>query len=73
MTGHHDPLAQEIIRQDLTGGGTVVYQRGGVCVGAVALDRPLDIRAMQRIIDRGRQPTAAQLAGPAVELRDLAR
>jgi 3-phenylpropionate/trans-cinnamate dioxygenase ferredoxin reductase component len=75
MTGHYDPLAQEIIRGDLTGedGGTVVYQRDGLCVGAVALDRPLDIRAIQRIIDRGRRPTAAQLADPAVELRDLAR
>jgi len=75
MTGHYDPLAQEIIRGDLTGedGGTLVYHRDGLCVGAVTLDRPLDIRAIQRIIDRGRRPTAAQLADPAVELRDLAR
>lgn len=75
MTGHYDPLAEEIIRGDLTdeGGGTVVYRRDGLCIGAVALDRPLDIRAVQRIIDRGRRPTRAQLADPAVELRDLAR
>jgi 3-phenylpropionate/trans-cinnamate dioxygenase ferredoxin reductase component len=75
MTGHYDPLAQEIIRQDLAGenGGTVVYHRDGQCIGAVTLDRPLDIRAVQRIIDRGRRPTAAQLADPAVDLRDLAR
>jgi 3-phenylpropionate/trans-cinnamate dioxygenase ferredoxin reductase subunit len=75
MTGHYDPLAEEIIRGDLTGegGGTAVYLRDGSCVGAVALDRPLDVRAVQRIIDRGRRPTAAQLADPAVDLRTLAR
>jgi NADPH-dependent 2,4-dienoyl-CoA reductase/sulfur reductase-like enzyme len=75
MTGRYDPLAAEIIRGDLAGegGGTVIYQRDGRCVGAVALDRPLDIRAVQRIIDRDRRPTIAQLADPAVELRDLAR
>jgi NADPH-dependent 2,4-dienoyl-CoA reductase/sulfur reductase-like enzyme len=74
MTGHYDPLAEQIVRGDLeAGGGTVLFLRGGVCVGAVSLDRPLDVRAAQRIIDRGLRPTAEQLADESVPLRDLVK
>lgn len=78
MTGHYDPTATPITRGDAsgtggTGGtdGTIIYWRDGHCVGAVAFNRPLDIRAIQRMIDRGVQVDAARLADQSTDLRTL--
>ncbi|MFI5534038.1 NAD(P)/FAD-dependent oxidoreductase [Kitasatospora sp. NPDC051853] len=53
MAGHYDPQAEPAFRGDLTAGdGSVLYLREGRCVGAVAVGRPNDVKAAQRLIDR---------------------
>ncbi|OIV37480.1 hypothetical protein BIV57_10960 [Mangrovactinospora gilvigrisea] len=72
MAGHYHPRARPVQRGDIeTGQGTVFYLRGSRCVGAVSLDRPLDVRAAQRLIDRNVDVEAAQLADEDVDLRKL--
>lgn len=72
MTGLYDPDAQAVPRGDIeAGNGTVFYVRDARCVGAVSLDRPLDIRAAQRMIDRDIPVEVARLADEATDLRRL--
>lgn len=72
MTGSYDPGAEAVRRGDIEAGdGTVFYLRDARCVGAVTLRRPLDIRAAQRMIDRGLTVDAARLADEATDLRKL--
>jgi NADPH-dependent 2,4-dienoyl-CoA reductase/sulfur reductase-like enzyme len=72
MTGLYDPEAQAVPRGDIEAGeGTVFYVRGARCVGAVSLQRPLDIRAAQRMIDRDVHVDASRLADEATDLRKL--
>lgn len=73
MTGHYDPDAETVPRGDIESGtGTVFYVRDQRCVGAVALDRPLDIRAAQRLIDRDVPiGDSARLADEGADLRRL--
>lgn len=69
MTGHYDPDAEAVPRGDIeAGSGTVFYVRDNRCVGAVSLDRPLDIRAAQRLIDRDVPVEAARLADQGSDL-----
>ena len=72
MTGLYDPDAEAVPRGDIeAGAGTVFYVRDGRCVGAVSLDRPLDIRAAQRMIDRDLPVEAERLADQRTDLRKL--
>lgn len=72
MTGLYDPDAEAVPRGDIeAGAGTVFYVRDGRCVGAVSLDRPLDIRAAQRMIDRDVPVRAERLADEGTDLRKL--
>lgn len=72
MTGFYDPDAEAVPRGDIESGqGTVFYIRDRRCVGAVSLDRPLDIRAAQRMIDRGLPVEVARLADEGTDLRRL--
>ncbi|PRX97002.1 NAD(P)/FAD-dependent oxidoreductase [Allonocardiopsis opalescens] len=47
--------------------------RDGRCVGAVAVNRPMDVRAARRLIERGRPVDLARLADESVDLRALTR
>lgn len=70
MTGLYDPDAEAVMRGDIeAGSGTVFYVRDARCLGAVSLDRPLDIRAAQRMIDRDIPVEVARLADEATDLR----
>jgi NADPH-dependent 2,4-dienoyl-CoA reductase/sulfur reductase-like enzyme len=72
MAGLYDPEAEAVLRGDIEAGdGTVFYVRDGRCVGAVSLQRPLDIRAAQRLIDRKVALDPARLADEATDLRKL--
>jgi NADPH-dependent 2,4-dienoyl-CoA reductase/sulfur reductase-like enzyme len=72
MTGLYDPDAQAVLRGDIeAGNGTVFYVRDARCVGAVSLDRPLDIRAAQRMIDRDIPVEVDRLADEGTDLRRL--
>lgn len=72
MTGLYDPDAEAVPRGAIEdGNGTVFYIRDNRCVGAVSLDRPLDIRAAQRMIDRDVPVEGALLADEATDLRKL--
>jgi hypothetical protein len=72
MTGHYDPQALPVPRGQIEAGdGTVFYIRGTRCVGAVSLNRPLDIRAAQRMIDRNIDIEPARLADEQTDLRKL--
>lgn len=72
MTGLYDAAAEAVPRGAIEAGdGTVFYLRDGRCVGAVCLNRPLDIRAAQRFIDRDTPVEAAFLADERSELRRL--
>jgi 3-phenylpropionate/trans-cinnamate dioxygenase ferredoxin reductase subunit len=72
MTGLYDASAEAVPRGDIeAGAGTVFYVREGRCVGAVSLDRPLDIRAAQRMIDRDVPVEAERLADGGTDLRKL--
>lgn len=72
MTGFYDPAAEAVPRGDIeTGAGSVFYVRDGRCVGAVSLDRPLDIRAAQRLIDRDVPVEVGRLADERTDLRKL--
>ncbi|MBS2550745.1 FAD-dependent oxidoreductase [Catenulispora sp. NL8] len=72
MAGLYDPDAEAVARGDIEGGaGSVFYVRDRLCVGAVSLDRPLDIRAAQRLIDRRIPLDTARLADEGVDLHRL--
>jgi 3-phenylpropionate/trans-cinnamate dioxygenase ferredoxin reductase subunit len=72
MTGLYDASATAVRRGDIeAGAGTVFYLRDGRCVGAVSLERPLDIRAAQRMIDRGVPVDADRLADVGTDLRRM--
>ncbi|ACU73197.1 FAD-dependent pyridine nucleotide-disulphide oxidoreductase [Catenulispora acidiphila DSM 44928] len=72
MTGLYDAAAETVPRGAVEAGdGTVFYLRDGRCVGAVSLNRPLDIRAAQRFIDRDTPVEAAFLADERSDLRRL--
>jgi NADPH-dependent 2,4-dienoyl-CoA reductase/sulfur reductase-like enzyme len=72
MAGFYDPQADAVPRGDIEAGdGTVFYVRDGRCVGAVSLDRPLDIRAAQRLIDRNVPVEPARLNDEGTDLRKL--
>ncbi len=72
MAGLYDPDAEAVVRGDIEGGtGSVFYVRDRFCVGAVSLDRPLDIRAAQRMIDRRIPLDTVRLADEGVDLRRL--
>lgn len=72
MAGFYDPGAEAVPRGAIeSGNGTVFYVRDRRCVGAVALNRPLDIRAAQRMIDRDVPVEAARLADEGTDLRRL--
>jgi NADPH-dependent 2,4-dienoyl-CoA reductase/sulfur reductase-like enzyme len=74
MAGLYDPDADAVPRGDIESGtGTVFCVRDGRCVGAVGLNRPLDIRAAQRLIDRDVPLDAAGVARLADEGADLRR
>lgn len=74
MTGVYDPAAETAERGGIADGdGTVFFVHDGRCVGAVTVDRPLDVKAAQRIIDRRVPVTAEILADESTSLRSLAR
>jgi len=74
MTGTYDPAAEAVERGSIADGdGTVFFVHDGRCVGAVAVDRSLDIKAAQRIIDRRVPVTAEFLADEGNSLRSLVR
>lgn len=72
MAGLYDPHAEAVPRGDIgAGSGSVFYVRDGLCVGAVSLERPLDIRAAQRLIDRRIAVVSEELADESRHLRKL--
>ncbi|WP_412542900.1 FAD-dependent oxidoreductase [Longispora sp. K20-0274] len=73
MAGEADPGADVVTRgaAGSPGGLSVFFLRGQRCVGAVTLNRPLDCRAAQRLINRAVPVDTAQIADETVDLRDL--
>ncbi|MFG3041829.1 NAD(P)/FAD-dependent oxidoreductase [Streptomyces sp. NPDC048330] len=72
MAGHYDPEAEPTHRGNLAAGdGSILFLRDGHCVGAVSVDRPNDIKAAQRLIDRRIPVTAVQVADDRTPLRTL--
>lgn len=65
---------ETVVRGDAASGAFTVFGlRGPVLVAAAAIDRPKDIKAAQRLIDRAVPVSADRLADPAVEPRALLR
>ncbi|MEJ2852709.1 MULTISPECIES: NAD(P)/FAD-dependent oxidoreductase [unclassified Saccharothrix] len=62
-----------VVRGELTADFTAIALRGGGLVGAVAVNRPQEIKALRRLLDRNVPVDAAMLADESVDLRRLAR
>ena len=76
MVGHPDPADTVVVRQDGSvpaDGFTALYLREDRCTAAVTINRPLDARAAQRLIDERVPVTVDQVADRSRSLRDLLR
>jgi len=72
MTGSYDPEALAVPRGEIeAGGGAMFFLRDSRCVGALSLNRPLDVRAAQRMIDQNLEVEPDRLADERTDLRKL--
>jgi len=69
-----DTAGTRIVRGELTGDSfTALTVRDGRCVGAVSINRPAEMRAVRRLIERYLPGPIDQLADDSVDLRTLVR
>ncbi len=74
MLGHPDDDAERIVRGSIPDrDATVFWLRGPRMVAAVALNRPRDIGAARRLIQRGIDVDATTLQDAETDLRELVR
>ncbi|ONI84645.1 hypothetical protein ALI22I_29335 [Saccharothrix sp. ALI-22-I] len=72
--GEFDPVDLSVVRGDIAAlDFTAIAVRGGRPTGAVAINRPNEIKALRRLIERGTPVDPGRLADPSVDLRSLAR
>jgi 3-phenylpropionate/trans-cinnamate dioxygenase ferredoxin reductase component len=73
----HPAATDDLVVRDRTdrtdrAGFSAFYLREGTLTGALAVNRPRDVREAMRLIQRRARPERAQLADPDVPLRSLA-
>jgi 3-phenylpropionate/trans-cinnamate dioxygenase ferredoxin reductase subunit len=72
ILGHPDPAGERVVRGSLEARDLIAfYLRGTSVTAAIALNRGKDVAATRRLIERGVEIDAGQLADDDVALRDL--
>jgi 3-phenylpropionate/trans-cinnamate dioxygenase ferredoxin reductase subunit len=74
MLGHPEPGHRRVLRGSIEERAcTVLYLDGGRVLAAVALNRPGDVAAVRRLIERRIEVDAGRLADSDVSLRELVK